>query len=422
MPIFAPVYRPAKQPLLALLQREQSKKRKRGQDSSDEDEVNDAASQISAESDPSRTQPTRAFHPVNKKDPYHVAGHSREEPLPLPPFPHAAIKEPSKKKIPIDEELAALNPPLYVPPAHRDDKSTSLKRRHLDNITTILHRCMLRGDWQRASRAWSLLLRTEIAGRGIDVRRNGRWGIGAEILMRGGTQQNQGIGNGVHEDVGEPSTRVPDHDAGLAATQSQFSDEGFKIARQYYERLILQYPHTPYTQHRVNALAIYPALFNIWVYEVQDRSNRARKQVASPESELVEGSDDSMHSDSVNLDQKRLFQQIRSEELEQALPIASRMDELLLSPPYDTSTSLLQLRSMVAMWTSALHTELADSADQSLNDSDRSSGTDIRQDSERHQAESRKSLQKAKKLFTRLHASDVQLPPEALALLAEDGD
>ena len=420
MPIYTPVYRPAKQPLLARQQREQSKKRKRGQDSSDEDENNDAASQISAEADPSRSQPTRAFHPVNKKDPYHIAGHSREEPLPLPPFPHAAIKEPSKAKIPIDEELAALNPPLYVPPADKDDKSSSLKRRHLDNITTILHRCMLRGDWQRASRAWSLLLRTEVNGRGIDVRRNGRWGIGAEILIRGGTQQSQ---DSMAEGAQDASSGVSDHNR-QATAPSQFSDEGFKLARQYYERLILQYPHTPYTQHHVNALVIYPALFNIWIYEVQDRSKRARKQVTLPQSEPVEGSDDSMHSDSSNSEQKRLLQRIRSDELEQALPIASRMDELLLSPPYDTSASLLQLRGMVAMWISTLHVELAGSADQSMVESDRSSidGTDLTSDAERHRANSTKSLQKAREVFNRLQASGVQLAPEALALLAEDGD
>ena len=420
MPIFAPVYRPAKQTLLNRQQRQEnnSKKRKRGQDSSDEDDGDGTASQISAESDPSRSQPTPAFHPVNKKDPYHVAGHSREEPLPLPPFPHASVKEPSNKKIPIDEELAGLNPPLYLPPVNKDDKATSLKRRHLDNITTILHQCMLRGDWQRASRAWGLLLRTEVNGRGIDVRRNGRWGIGAEILLRGGRQQGTNTGNGMQDDNLDSDHDVP------SGTPSQFSDEGFELARQYYERLILQYPHTPYTRHHVNALAIYPALINIWIYEVQDRSKRAKRHLSTSGSEPMEGSDDSMHSDSVNSDQKRRLQHIRSEELEQALPIASRMDELLLSPPYDTSASLLQLRGMVAMWISALHSELGGSPDQSMIDSDRSSldGTDLTSDAERHRASSTKSLQKARELFNRLQVSGERLLPEALALLSEDGD
>jgi hypothetical protein len=422
MPIFAPVYYQTENQLsyLARQQRLESKKRKREEDSSDDEGAN---LQVSVDSDPSRPLPSTAFHPVNKTDPYHIAGHSREESLPSPPFPHAAVKERSKPRKPIDEELAALKPTLYIPPANAEDKSTSLKRRHLDNITTILHRCMLKGDWVRASRAWSLLLRTEVAGRGIDVRRNGRWGIGAEILMRVATQHGRDADDMIPEDIQDASSRVPGHSARNDA-QMQFSEQGFKLAREYYERLILQYPHTPYTQHSLNAMAIYPALFNIWIYEVQDRSKQARKRIDSSDSEQTRSSDGSMHSEDSNTDKSRLILPVRAQELDEALPIANRMDELLLSPPYDTSSTLLQLRGMVAMWISDLHADLAGVAEQGAMESDVSSMTsaDLMTDAGQHQAQSRASLKRAHNLFSRLKSSGTQLPQEALNVLAEDDE
>jgi hypothetical protein len=407
MPIFAPAYYQSRnqRSYLARQQHLESKKRKREDDFSDDDDVED--DQNTAYLDPSQTQLSLSFQPVSKIDPYYVASHSREEALPLPPFPHAPVKEPIREKVPIEEELAALNPPLYVPPFRADDKNTSLKRRHLDNVTTILHQCMLKGDWTRAARAWSLLLRTEIAGRGIDVRRNGRWGVGAEILMKGAAKQSYHVSREVQDDSD--------------SSRPQFSDEGFRLAREYYERLILQYPHTPYTQHNLNATAIYPALFSIWIYEVQDRSKRAKKQLNVADPDSSESSGISIRSDDSTSEKRRELHHIRNREFEGAMPIASRMDELLLSPPYDTSSTLVQLRGMVAMWISDLHAELVQSAENSGDGgSDRSSMEGA--DTSRHETQSRASLQKAKDIFKRLKAMGRQLPQQALDVLAEDGD
>lgn len=372
MPIFAPVYRPKKHQETFLARQQKlesknnSKKRKRGADSSSDDDVepdDDDAPRVSSSPEPPRI----AFHPVNRTDPYHIAGHSREEPLPLPPFPHAALKE-SKTPVPqksLDEKLASLNPPLHVlPPAtSSDDKpgAHSLKRRHLDNLTTILHRCMLKGDWKRAERAWGLLIRTEIAGRGVDVRRNGRWGIGAEVLMRRNAEAptpEENDGDDGRESLdSEDEAYVRSRVAG--SESSPFSDQGFKLAREYYERLILQYPHTPRTQNLFNALTVYPALFNVWIYEVQDRSNRARSKLSNLHYSLEDSNNEEDNFDERNNNNITL-NRIRTEELQAALPIAERMDQLLLSPPYDTSTILLQLRGMVALWIADLYSELAD--------------------------------------------------------------
>ena len=419
MPIFASVYPATKhqQSFLARKQRLENKKRKRAANSSEDE---DAASQSSADSDPSQPTQSTTSHPVTKKDPYYIAGHLRELPLPLPPFPHAAIKEPSKKKIPIDEELASVKPPLYVPPAQPEDQSTSLKRRHLDNITTILHRCMLNGDWQRASRAWSLLLRTEIVGRGIDVRRNGRWSIGAEILMRRGAGGSQGTGGETSN--GFDGTLSAGTDAGENGdNQPQFSEEGFKLAREYYERLILQYPHTPRTQHLFNATAVYPALFNIWIYEVQDRAKRARQRTTPSVSEVRRSSNNIADSDAVDDTTNSEQQQIRTEELEGAIAIANRMDELLLSPPYDTSSVLLQLRGMVAMWISDLHSTFVE-PDPSTDSMHEDPSAALGANAEHHRVESRQSRQKARDIFAKLEAADVHLPPEVSGLTIDESD
>ena len=423
MPIFAPVYKPSKhqQSYLARQQKLQSKKRKRGDETSDEEQT---SGEQSSEPDPTPRTATTAFHPVNKRDPYYVAGHPREESLPPSPFPHAAVKEPSRAKHSVEEELANLNPPLYVPVTKLEDKSTSLKRRHLDNLTAVLHTCMLRGDWERASRAWNLLIRTEIAGRGIDIRRNGLWGIGAEVLMRQGIEQRREDRHrspDTHDE--EQHSSIDDEASNIEPLQ--FSDDGFKLAQEYYERLILQYPHTAYTQHFINATAFYPALFNIWIYEVQDRAKRARRKASKGNSSSSRSGDDSSSQLSFNEDQNLHIRQIRSQELEQALPIAQRMDDLLSSPPYDTVSSLLQLRGMVALWISDLHDKLAEFLIKYAEGGDDLAtrhSIQERLEVDRHRAEAQEARQRATELFNRLDMSGVELPREALAFTSKEDD
>lgn len=357
MSTFAPVYRPTKgqQAFLTLEQKREAKKRKR------DEESDESSAEQSSDSDDAKPYSVVASAPsVKKTDPYHVAGVSREHPLPRYPFPHAPVKSSDVPRRSSQEELAAVNPPLYVPKAEVDNQSTSLKRKHLDNITVILHRCMLKGDWERASRAWGLLARTEVGGLGIDVRQHGRWGIGAEILMRrekrkvpekstADRRESEGDMSSLHNVADDTAIVQPAH---------QLADEGFKLAREYYERLVLQYPHTPHAQHTVNAKVFYPALFNIWVYEVQARYQRLRD-------EAVQARRSSLHSVSSEHDDEHTSpsrtatsRDLASREIADATPIAERLDELLLSPPYDISEPLLRLRGMIGLWLSDLYKSL----------------------------------------------------------------
>jgi hypothetical protein len=363
MPTFAPAYRPTKaqQAFLTHEQKREAKKRKR--DDEDDDKSDASSSASSSGSDDAKPYISASAPSIVKKtDPYHVAGLSREHPLPRYPFPHAPVKPSDAPQKSPHEELASLNPPLYVPKPENEDHATSLKRNHLGNVIAILHRCMLNGDWERASRAWGLLARTEINGLGIDVRHHGRWGIGAEILIRReqanipdvpatSARRNSDIDTSLVQDD-ESNTSTP-----------KFADEGFKLAREYYERLVLQYPHTPHTQHTVNAKVFYPALFNIWVYEVQARYKHLRAESSkarrSSSYSIASDNDDSEINGS---QQALLSRDLLAREIADATAIADRLDQLLLSPPYDISEPLLKIRGMVGLWLSDMYKSLANAS------------------------------------------------------------
>lgn len=372
MSTFAPVYRPNKsqQAFLTHEQKREAKKRKREDD--DEQESDGLGHEQSSSSDDLTPRKARGFVPVNRTDPFLVAGLSREQPVPRFPFPHAPVKSSGPPRRSSQEELAAVKPPLYVAKTEPQDQSTSLKRKHLDNLTVILHRCMLAGDWDRASRTWGLLVRTEVGGQEIDVRQHGRWGIGAEILMRRGhgkiSENPAKADNPGSDDV----SMHDDFDAQKASPQ--LPDEGFKLAREYYERLVLQYPYTPHSQHTVNSRVFYPALFNVWVYEVQARYKRLREEAARVRRSSIQSTASDVSNRSRSL-RDSSGQDLTRRELEDALPIADRLDQLLLSPPYDVSEPLLHLRSMMAIWLSDIYASLARARSYQPDDSSLSSPT-----------------------------------------------
>lgn len=418
MPVFQSVYGTQSS---TTLNQVASRKRKRGADSE--------SRSPSAQSSP-EPQASVSVHPVTRKDPYYIAGTSREESLPAPPFPHAPPPSSRKAEPSVHEQLAALKPPVFLPKNEDDDKA-SAKRRHADNVTTILHMSMLRGDWSRASRAWSLLVRTEIGGKGVDLRPHGRWAIGGEILMRRAQSRPpksqspyEKEGEGRSEDdedhaSGEPAKQLPD--------QPAFTDEGFKFARDYYQRFALQYPYTAQASRGIlDARTVYPALFTAWIYEVQDRSKQARERLTKkrPHSsdngsaKSVDGEDDTTSTTA----------EICQRELREAIPIAERMDELLLNPPYDSSTELLQLRGMIALWLADLHDMSAnhiaptrrnsnESQDDGISKSHSSPGPEERLQAQRSRGTAEDERRKAQVLFKKVEAAGNDLPPEAQKFL-----
>jgi len=263
-----------------------------------------------------------------KKDQFYVAGFVPENSALPPPFPHGYKGHDRRlDRHSIDRSL---------------EQAPSLHQQHLAAMTSVLHTSLLKGDYIRAGRAWGMLLRSSSEGRPIDLRSNGRWGIGAEILLkRDGSKLDQAF---------RPENHSEDSTSKLA-----ISKESFQAAKDYYEQLILQYPYQRHLPHTINAMTFYPAMFGLMVYEAVEMSKRAMSEIRemSPEPFSPDRSEDSDSS------QKTKTVDVKRAELESATTVAARMDETLLTPPYDKYIPLLQMRGMVSLWIADLHEDIS---------------------------------------------------------------
>ncbi|KAH7062859.1 hypothetical protein BKA63DRAFT_538457 [Paraphoma chrysanthemicola] len=316
------------------LRASQYRKRKISRDDEDEDEEEDERSSPEPARKPTSTRgQSRASYASPDIAQLRVAGLLPIEDLeiPPPPFPHAPPqinKEhygPSKvyeEVVKPPARLYAVDAPLKVESIAKQSETASLRKRHLNVLSTLMHRCLLEQDYERAGRAWGMLLRTQVAGgHPVDPRNHGRWGIGAEVLLR---RRPGSVTANDHVAAGDGHDSPPD----------MFSEEGFELAREYYERLIIQFPNRKTAPNAVDERTFYPAMFSLWIFEVSEKSNMARLET------------------------------IQVEELARATEIAERLDQLVASPPFDKQASLLQLRGNVGLWVSdLLSSRLADDED-----------------------------------------------------------
>ncbi|KAI9678305.1 MAG: hypothetical protein M1817_006251 [Caeruleum heppii] len=292
---------------------------------------------------------------------YRVAGLDPSRSLPEH-FPHRGLpRNPSSRAGAGDsslttthKQLARLQPPLFVPDASLRPDATKLRRRHLCVLVTILHRCLLEGDYLRAGRAWGLLLRGD--GQGvIDLRSNGTWGIGAEILLRRGTQFTT-PGDPPAEDVPSDSDiddegESPHHHP--APPPRQFSKAGFELARAYYESLILHFPANKHRPHATSSLDFYPAMFGLWIHSAQEERLAAERDLqtyTSPGLDFDMTGERARSRDAQIEGADEQHARIRREELGEAERILARMEELMISPPYADEPGLCRLREMVRKW------------------------------------------------------------------------
>jgi RNA polymerase I specific initiation factor len=328
------------------------------------------------------SEPLSGFTPVTQRSlaalatpidarQYQTAGQPPQKPLPDSPFPHRAASPQDELGLGrgkttriCQEELANLSPPLFVPissytvaSAAAPEQRTKLRQRHLSVLTTIFHRCVLDGDFLRAERAWGMILRAEFGGKGVHLRREGRWGIGAEILLRRDNETSMSDGASEREDREESNHHLK-QDMGF-----RFTRQGFEKAKEYYERLILQYQFRKWVPHSTGGLDFYPAMFSTWIYIVQAEckagQNGSRERLessllhddGSPVSESARSPD---RQDILHEKHAGELESLRKKTLKEAEEIAARMDELMLSPPYSDSPQLWSLRGMVSLWISDL--------------------------------------------------------------------
>ena len=209
------------------------------------------------------------------------------------------------------------------------------RQHHLAVLTVIMHQSLLQHDFVRAGRAWGMLLRSEANGHSMDLRSGYRWGLGAEILLRRQRQLSQASN--------QTSSAF---EIGLSATESPdqyINSDGFEKARQYYNRLSLQYPYYKSFPNAIGPLDFHFAIFSLWIYvsanqEAWDAGvNRAAPAYAA-RSQL----------------EQEITEDCQKEALRRAREISQQLDGLLSSPPYSDSEMFRKLKAMVDLWTADL--------------------------------------------------------------------
>lgn len=281
--------------------------------------------------------------------------------LVLPPsFPHEPLKT---------------SKPNASRRASSPTSTRTLKQQHIAVLNTILHRSLLEHDWHRARRAFGLLLRINYRGDHLSLRHKGYWGIGAEILL-------QTNGAKLHE---QGSSR---------GDSDFFGEAGFKAAKSYYNRLILQYPFRKNRPHDTSATVFYPTMLGLWINEIRASTKRALADLSAREtkkrgqenddmSDGTHGSDSSssaganheeedMMSGDHYADRKlpsahtleRGHLDIQQAELREVRKLAEKVDDLTLAPPYDRDARLLQLQADITLWLA----DLLESTDHSMDE------------------------------------------------------
>lgn len=248
-----------------------------------------------------------------------------------------------------------------------------LRNQHLSVLTTILHRCLGEGDIQRASRAWAMLLRMQISGKGIDIRSTGYWELGAGLLVRSFDKKKKYSYDDESDVEEEPAM---EEDAG--GERRWGSKEGLELANRYYERLMLEFPYNRQFQRSVSALDFWPAMVGCEIYGVQIEQKEGLRKVEKQEAKDDEddgSGEESLDSDgdieeedpeedvfAINQRRKEKIRQKRAEKrwverdevrrtaLLASQKIAAKLDEVMTIPPYADSHNLLRLRGMLALY------------------------------------------------------------------------
>ena len=305
-----------------------------------------------------------------------VSGHSLGRPFPKFPFPYASDDYERTHRnrarsvdIGICNDRTNSSKEKSVDSSHRDKVGPqTLREQHLNVVNAVLHRSLLRGDFERAAKAWAILLRAEVNGRPYDIRPQNRWGIGAEILLRKYAHTDMPRIRGSEEAV---------RGSNIKSNSQSITPEGIMEAKTYYDRLILQYPARKYDSKSIDSSTFYPAMFGLWIYQVKLQTERAvealqgQYESCSAEDDVVSNSEESRPRERLttpqSLERELVTGQahgseaehgyaneqvtaIRATELKSAEELAAQLDEVLSSPPHDKNNDLLQLRGMIALW------------------------------------------------------------------------
>ena len=223
-----------------------------------------------------------------------------------------------------------------------------------------------------AKRAFALLVRTDIRGKPVDLRRNYLWAMGAEILMRDG------------ED-----TRVADREA-QGARRRWGSADNIPQVRAFYENLIQLHPYNRLWPRSIGALTFWPIMIGTELYSIYAEAQLETERLAANNPGSDKGSEhdssgsksesnsdsESNGGDKKSTDQRHVpldaseerrtqrqrdhptrlaHEDIRLSALEQVRDLARRMDGVMANAPYSSSTEMLRLRGMVSLYMGDLY-------------------------------------------------------------------
>ncbi|RDW92037.1 hypothetical protein BP5796_01431 [Coleophoma crateriformis] len=310
---------------------------------------------------------------------YKLAGLELDEPLPstqIPDFPHRAF--PAENRVPPRRKRSrsvlekADEAEKDVLAKERKEKGPKLRVHHLGVLTAVLHRCLSDGDIPRATRAWSLLLRAEVGGKGLDIRSTGYWGIGAELLIRSPGEVGGDRGDG---------ERNPGEDEYSGQGLRRWGTaSGLHKAKNYFERLILQYPYIRQFHKSFTALDLWPAMLGCEIYGIQYEYQEGMRRIAAeehededederrsssdesdgvPNEEEMEGEDPEYAAQERRRMRRKLRRRdrrwdeketMRKRALAASEEIVERMDDLMTKLPYSENHTLLRLKGMLGLY------------------------------------------------------------------------
>jgi len=290
--------------------------------------------QESVDDDTYSIEYSTVISPVERRQ-RRVAGQPLDKPVPTFPFPHAkpsqAVERESREALSRSATAAARRPRDNLKPLHGQ---------HISALTAVVHRSLLTRDYARAARALGLLFREDAGARSAHLRSQGFWGIGAEVLLHEGTAKHPSPVE-AEQAVGAPNLAPERSLPGLS-----FSRMGFERAQRYYEKLIIRHPYHKSWPESVNSIDFYLAMFNLWIYVVQENSHLSASHNG--------GSQDGLE-DLLSPWEASAGLQAKMKELEQAGEIAARMDACMASVPYSDDLEMVRLRAMVALWVADLN-------------------------------------------------------------------
>lgn len=215
-------------------------------------------------------------------------------------------------------------------------------------LTATLHRALNAGDLARAKRAFALVRRSDVRGKPVDLRRDGLWRLGVEVLMREGEMSATG-----HDKV----QRRWGARANLPAV------------RAYLEALGRLYPYNRLHPRAVCEVDFYAVLFGCELYDGWVEHRHAVGRVEDGGWEEDGNGDDDDDDDAHMSARDRRLRTAKADLARRALgamrDVAARMDALLAAgPPYNRRADMWRLRGMVALYVGDLGAEEAAAEDE----------------------------------------------------------